>query len=327
MPDDMVLARVNGTEIRGTEFNRVLASSWKRATSEGMVVPPEEQGRLMGTVLNSMLASELLRQSAVARGIAPDPKTIDEQFDALRAHAPSADAFDASLARSGYTPASLRSEIQARYLVATLTDQIRNQHASEIATSDAEAKAMYDHDPRVFNRPERVHARHILRKVPRGATAQAMAVERGKIEEALAQLQAGVDFAQVARQYSTDTTAAYGGELGVFPRGAMVASFDEAVFALQPMAISGIIETPAGYHIVQVLEHMPAGIAPFDEVKTQIIQRTTEMKFQRLMSDEINTLAASARVDVAAPAAPPGGVPVAAPGSMPVVPATPVSGQ
>lgn len=76
-------------------------------------------------------------------------------------------------------------------------------------------------------------------------------------EEALARialaqqaLAEGTDFATVARTYSDGPTARSGGELGAFTRGSMVPAFEEAAFALDVGAVSDVVETPYGLHLI-----------------------------------------------------------------------------
>lgn len=69
-----------------------------------------------------------------------------------------------------------------------------------------------------------------------------------------AQIAEGADFAELARQHSDCPSGEDGGDLGHFPRGAMVREFDEAAFALEPGQVSDVIETPFGYHLIQRTE-------------------------------------------------------------------------
>lgn len=65
------------------------------------------------------------------------------------------------------------------------------------------------------------------------------------------QLQAGADFAELARAHSDCPSSAKGGDLGTFGRGMMVGPFEEAAFGLQVGQTSGVVETPFGYHLIK----------------------------------------------------------------------------
>ena len=70
-------------------------------------------------------------------------------------------------------------------------------------------------------------------------------------EKILKDLKKGIDFAELARQFSDGPSGSKGGDLGRFTRGQMVPEFDQAVFNLEPGAVSGVVETQFGYHIIK----------------------------------------------------------------------------
>jgi peptidyl-prolyl cis-trans isomerase D len=107
-------------------------------------------------------------------------------------------------------------------------------------------------------------ARHILFLVPQGATPAVRDSIRKKAQSVLAQV-TPANFADMAKKYSQDNTAARGGDLGVFPRGMMVKPFGDAVAALKPGQISPLVETQFGYHIVQR--------STWDQAKAQYAQQ------------------------------------------------------
>ena len=138
-----------------------------------------------------------------------------------------------------------------------------------ISVTPEEVKALLEKEPdRVrgayqlkvgeYSKDEQVHARHILFT---GDDAEAHAIAaRGRIE-------AGEKFADVAKELSADAaTRGDGGDLGSFPRGRMMAAFDEAAFALEPGKPSGPVKTDRGVHLILVESHDPASQTPFEQV-------------------------------------------------------------
>ena len=75
-----------------------------------------------------------------------------------------------------------------------------------------------------------------------------------KAKAILDSIRAGGDFADFARRYSSDATAANGGDLGWSKRGDFVPEFEEALFSLKPGQVSDVVKTQFGYHIIQLLE-------------------------------------------------------------------------
>ncbi len=93
---------------------------------------------------------------------------------------------------------------------------------------------------------------HMLFSVTPNAVPEERAAARRKAEAALARVKAGADFGQLASQMSADPGSARDqGYLGVWPRGKFVTAFDSAGWALSPGAVSAIVETPFGYHIIR----------------------------------------------------------------------------
>jgi hypothetical protein len=111
-----------------------------------------------------------------------------------------------------------------------------------IDTSGAEAK---------FNAGEVLAARHILFLVPQGATpAQTDSIR--KVAEGVRAQVTPANFTQMATKYTQEPGGAQrGGDLGVFPKGAMVPQFEQAVVALKPGQLSPLVKTQFGYHIIR----------------------------------------------------------------------------
>jgi len=103
---------------------------------------------------------------------------------------------------------------------------------------------------------DQIRAAHILLMYKGSMRSQATRSKEealAAISEILDQIREGTDFAKMARDYSDCPSSEEGGDLGSFGRGAMVAEFDRAAFALAPGEVSGVVETAFGYHLIHRL--------------------------------------------------------------------------
>jgi len=153
----------------------------------------------------------------------------------------------------------------------------------DVTVSDAELKTYYEQNASRYTAPEERRARHILIKSEREQPAAERAKARAKAEQLLQQLKAKPgEFAALARANSDDTgSAAEGGELGFFGRGAMVKPFEDAVYALKPGEMSGVVETDFGYHLIQLEEVRGGTTQPFEQVRTEVEQEVRRSLAQR----------------------------------------------
>jgi len=151
-------------------------------------------------------------------------------------------------------------------------------------------RAYYDGHRDFFKQPERIRASHILIKVDPKADVAQKAAARRQLEQIQQKLAAGEDFASLARQYSQGPSSSRGGDLGFFRRGQMVKPFEDAAFALKPGEVSGIVETPFGYHLIKVLEKKPETIATFDQSRSRIEQYLRQEKIRKQVSELVEKL-------------------------------------
>ncbi len=152
---------------------------------------------------------------------------------------------------------------------------------ASLVTSE-EVEAYYKENQKEFMTSESVKASHILKQFPEDATDEQKAETKTAAEELLktvnAELAAGTDFAELAKEHSDDTSAAQGGDLGYFERGRMVKPFEEAAFdTLSPGEVSGLVETIYGYHIIKVEEKKAPEIRPFADAQYEIQQKLVQV--------------------------------------------------
>ncbi|HEY2946478.1 MAG TPA: peptidylprolyl isomerase [Vicinamibacteria bacterium] len=289
LPD--VAARVNGHAIP----MRTVSSIVEPALHAGNV-PPDRRPAAYRQALDQLVMRELITQEAQARHIAADETLVERDYKQARGQFKSDQDWTRFLSGSGFDATSFRTELRTRNLV----DKVVRQEAEKLpaAVSDAEAKAFYDQNPKLFDAGERVRASHILLRVPEGAGAEVKKAQRAKAEAVLARVRKGEDFAALARQVSEDPgSAPRGGDLGAFGKGQMVPAFEQAAFALPAGQVSGLVESPFGFHIIKVQARLPAGKVPFDPVKEQIKGHLTQTRREKAVDDLVRGLKSKAKIE------------------------------
>jgi peptidyl-prolyl cis-trans isomerase C len=150
---------------------------------------------------------------------------------------------------------------------------------AEKAVTDEEASKYYMDNVLQFSQPEQVQASHILLG-NKDMDDAAKATAKAKAEEVLKQVEAGGDFAALAKEHSTCPSKERGGDLGYFPKEQMVPEFANAAFAMKVGDVSDIVETQFGYHIIKVTGRKEAQTQQLDEVKETIIAGLKNKKRQ-----------------------------------------------
>jgi peptidyl-prolyl cis-trans isomerase D len=154
----------------------------------------------------------------------------------------------------------------------------------------------YDQHQEEFKTPEEVKASHILiRTPPPGPDGKpdqkGVQAAKTKAEDILKKLRAGGDFAEIAKKESQDPgSAAKGGDLGWFRRGAMVPEFDKAAYSQPVGKIGDLVQTSFGFHIIKVEDKHAAGLRPFNEVKEEIATKTVQQEAVKQAQDEANSV-------------------------------------
>ena len=186
-------------------------------TASGTELATEDEER----VLEDLINQALLAQSADENGFEVDESFLQERIDQISEEIGGAQALVDWMAAYGYSEEDFRRTLSRSIAAAWMRDQVINA---------------------VPKTADQVHARQIL----------LLNVEQAN--EVFAQLQAGNDFFNIAIEYDPLTA----GDLGWFPRGYLPhPEIEEAAFDLEPEEYSPVVETIAGYHIVQVIERDP----------------------------------------------------------------------
>jgi len=146
---------------------------------------------------------------------------------------------------------------------------------SEVDITDADVREFYEQRQNQYRTEEERRVSHVLVEYSTENAEQ-------KAQEALAKIEAGESFAEVAEQYSDDTfSAEAGGDLEWVEQGMMDEAFDDATFALENVGdTTRLVETSFGYHIIKLTDLRAGTVTPFDEVKDEVRQQLVEQQVE-----------------------------------------------
>ncbi len=130
--------------------------------------------------------------------------------------------------------------------------------------------------------------------------AAALAAAEARANDLLKQIRAGASFEDVAKKYSDGPSAAQGGDLGAFKRGALAKELEDKTFAMKSGEVTDVIRTKQGYVILKVTSHQAAGIPSLKEVEPKIQDALYYQKLQPALRAYLTKLREEAYIDIKA---------------------------
>ncbi len=291
----VTVATINGRAITDGEIDREMKMIKQQMASR--VSPQQMQAMQPGLkrgAMDNIINRVLLRQAADRDGIEVSKEEKDAKIEEIKKNFPSEEAFNAQIKVSGLSEEEFDSEIEYTIKIEALIDKV-TKFLEE--TTDKEAREFYDSNMDQFVSPAKIRASHVLLKIGPEDTDEVKAEKKAKIEKLLPRLQAGEDIAEIASEYSDCPSSSNGGDLGLFGKGQMVKSFEDAAFALEVNELSGIVETRFGYHIIKVTEKEKASTTPFADVREDVKKYLDEMKKQREVEEYVQALKGLAEIE------------------------------
>jgi peptidyl-prolyl cis-trans isomerase C len=284
---------VNGIPITTQELNRSFQAHVQVPYSTVQEDPRAKE--ILRQILDNLIDRELLLQQAKSLKMAVPPQQVDAQMQQLAERFPSPEAFEQALTAQNFTVDTVKKDVENQMLRQQL---VKKEILDKVNVSARDVQSFYDKNKNKYVEEEQVRARHILIKVPQEVSPAEDAKLKGRADDALKRAKKGEDFAALAKELSDDGSKETGGDLGFFPRGRMVAGFEEAAFALQPGQMSEIIRTQFGYHIIKVEERKAGRALPFDEAKGQVKEDLTQEQTYERYQQYVAGLRGKAKVEV-----------------------------
>ena len=288
-----VAAKVNGVPITAQELNRSFQAQVQVPYATVQEDPRAKE--VLRLILDNLIDRELLLQQAKSLKMAVSAQQVDTQLQQIVKRFPSPEAFEQALTAQNLSLDAVKKDVESQMLRQQL---VKKEILDKVNVGAGDIRTFYDKNKDKYVEEEQVRARHILIRVPPEVNPADDTKLKGKADEALSRAKQGEDFAALATELSDDGSKANGGDLGFFPRGRMVAPFEEVAFALQPGQMSEIVRTQFGYHIIKVEEHKSGRALPFDEAKSQVKEDLTQQQTYERYQQYMAGLRGKAKVEV-----------------------------
>ena len=255
-------------EVKRIQFQ---AKAMQKPLDQSMMLSMREK------VIDSLINRELLLQQSKAKGITTDEADIDNSIDQIKRRLEAGQSFESLMKEMGISMKTMRTQVgQASAIQKLLEVEVYPQ----AMVSEKESRIFFENNPQYFKKPEEVKASHILIQVAPDASAEEKLAARKKIEDIQIKIEAGDDFADLARQYSEGPSSANGGDLGYFDRKKMVKPFSDAAFELKPGQVSDIVETRFGFHLIKVYDKKDKSSYVFEDIKDRLGEILQQQKMQ-----------------------------------------------
>ncbi len=285
--DRDVVATVNGENIYSDELTQIVDETKAAYEKQGMDFSGDQGTALLDSlrkdILEQMIDNRLMIQEGRKLG-SLTAEQIQETMKPFKDQFPSEEAYQNILSQIRV------SEEEAAYIFKlqdTLTREVP-------VASEEEVRRYYEDNKEMMSKPERLQVRHILffiNEGDKGYPVRHTEAEAKKLaEDAIAELNQGRDFAELAGEKSEDGGTRTDGGLFIFAEGEAVEAFARAAHALKDGEYTtSPVKTEYGFHVIKREKVIPAGVEPFEELRQRLTEELTneakETRFSSFMSE------------------------------------------
>lgn len=293
--DASVIARVNGEKILQSDLDSKIAQIKLGLTSQGYTFGDEEQDKeIMGKIneeaMNQLIDETIVMQQAKQEGVSVDDATVNEQMNNIKQQY-GTEVFDQMLSQQKLTEAELSKQLKIQLTAQALFNKV----TSGVSVDENTAKETYKKDPAKY---EQIKAAHILVAVDANAGEDQVKAAQEKAKGIIAKLDAGEDFAALAKSDSEDTqSGAAGGVIDqYFTREdtSLVKEFIDGAFSV---GVGQYTKEPVrsdyGFHIIKVLDKKDT----YQELKASVQEQVLSDKKNEVFNKFFNKAKDEAKIE------------------------------
>ena len=289
-----IVVRVNDQIISRSDVARQ-EEQLQQAIAQGSL-PPDQVATEQKNMLRDMIDQQLLLSRAKELGLNADADVI-RRLDDLRKqnHFASMEELENAAKKEGVNFEDFKAQIRNQMLTQMV---VRDEVGKHLQMTQAEEIKYYNDHKQEFVQPEQIRLSEILIPLPETATPEQIAQAEAKAKEVKAEIDKGADFAAEAKKYSGGPSAAQGGDLGQFKRGALAKVLEDETFGLKVGDSTQPTRTRQGFVILKVTQHDQAGPAPMKDVEPQIEEGMYMQQMQPALRAYLTKLRETSYVDI-----------------------------
>jgi peptidyl-prolyl cis-trans isomerase SurA len=270
---DRIVAVVNKDVITYSELYEAVGMAERQLARQG--TPAPERRVLERQMLERLILEKAQLQLARDTGIRIDELQIDRAVERIAdSNKMTLADFRRALEADGLSFDAFRNDVRQQMIMTRLRER---EVDNRIQVSDTEVDLFLEQQK---NRPEgaEYNIAHVLVRVPEQASPERIREARSRAEQALAEARRGEPFARVTASYSDAPDALQGGALGWRRHERLPELFANALAAMQPGDVSEVLRSPAGFHVLKLVDRRGAGSeAPVRQTRLRhILIRTNE---------------------------------------------------
>ena len=289
-----IVVRINDQIISRSDVERqeqqLLQSAAQQNASKDDIADEQKN------MLRDMIDQQLLLSRAKELGLNADSDLIRRLDDIRKQNKlESLDELERAARKEGVNFEDFKAQIRNQLLTQMV---VRDEVGRRLQVTQADMLKFYNEHKADFQQPEQIRLSEILIPTADNASPTDVAQAETKANDVKAQLDKAGDFADLAKKYSGGPSAAQGGELGLFKRGALAKVLEDQTFALKVGDSTPPTRTRQGFVILKVTQHDVAGPAPLKDVTPQIEEAMYMQAMQPALRTYLSKLRENAYVDI-----------------------------
>ena len=291
-----VVVHVNDLIISRSDVERGMQALVEEDRQTGAT--PAEAAERQKNLLRDMIDKQLLLSRGKELGISADAEVI-RQLDEIRKsnHLDTMEDLEKAARQQGVSFEDFKASIRDRVITQMV---VRDEVQRRMQMTQGQEQAYYEAHKQEFMQPEQIKLSEILILTPADANDATVAQAQAKADGIVSQLKDGGSFEELAKTNSGGPTAAQGGDLGMYKRGALAKVLEDQTFDLKAGQWTAPIRTKQGFVILKVTDHQVAGVAPLKDVEPQVQEAMYSEAMQPALRAYLTKLREEAAIDVRA---------------------------